>query len=499
MAQTFDTSRPGTVFWRVAAVLIAVQLATGILAVAFTFWYASDHQRALAEVAIAARLDAVAEEIEGLVSTLEASQFTDVFRLDMGYRFPDPLTILDLGGTVLDVFYPAQDAFEGVLPDESVQPIIPDILDSDDVLSDVLVDASDALLEGGYAMAPLFDEGGFLAGLVLVQPLSQSMDLELMDTRAAFRRSLRTVGILAIIMALLLGAGMTWWMVRPLRSLTRSISRIGDGQYDESIQVKGNDEFSELSSAINVMAVRVARSIEALKESDRLRRDLVANVGHDLRTPLAAMLAHLEEAERFNSEGRAKEAEDAVGQAARQGSYLSALVDDLFELSRLESQGQKLRQEPVPIGELVADAIAGNQGEATKNGISLLADVADGLPLLTADGTRLLRVLNNLISNAIRYTSDQGVITVKAVSLAHQIVLSVTDTGVGISAPEQARMFDRYYRGEGARTRVSDATYKGTGLGLAISRAIAQAHKGSLEVESTPGEGTSMILTLPVR
>ncbi len=211
------------------------------------------------------------------------------------------------------------------------------------------------------------------------------------------------------------------------------------------------------------------------------------------------MLAHLEEAERFNSEGRAKEAEDAVGQAARQGSYLSALVDDLFELSRLESQGQKLRQEPVPIGELVADAVAGNQGEATKNGISLLADVADGLPLLTADGTRLLRVLNNLISNAIRYTSDQGVITVKAVSLAHQIVLSVTDTGVGISAPEQARMFDRYYRGEGARTRVSDATYKGTGLGLAISRAIAQAHKGSLEVESTPGEGTSMILTLPVR
>ncbi|MBT4053220.1 MAG: HAMP domain-containing histidine kinase, partial [Bacteroidetes Order II. Incertae sedis bacterium] len=370
---------------------------------------------------------------------------------------------------------------------------------SDDVLSDVLVDASDALLEGGYAMAPLFDEGGFLAGLVLVQPLSQSMDLELMDTRAAFRRSLRTVGILAIVMALLLGAGMTWWMVRPLRSLTRSISRIGDGQYDESIQVKGNDEFSELSSAINVMAVRVARSIEALKESDRLRRDLVANVGHDLRTPLAAMLAHLEEAERFNSEGRAKEAEDAVGQAARQGSYLSALVDDLFELSRLESQGQKLRQEPVPIGELVADAVAGNQGEATKNGISLLADVADGLPLLTADGTRLLRVLNNLISNAIRYTSDQGVITVKAVSLAHQIVLSVTDTGVGISAPEQARMFDRYYRGEGARTRVSDATYKGTGLGLAISRAIAQAHKGSLEVESTPGEGTSMILTLPVR
>ncbi len=492
----------GTVFWRVAAVMIAVQIATAVLAAGFAIWYASDAQRSLATVAIAARLDAVGEEIERRATDfgIELNGFSDELQLDLTYRFPDPIVLLDLSGRSSVPFLPATDAFGGLLGVVDSVAVVPAFLSSDNVLDDVYVDYTDDFAPGGFAAAPLFDETGFPVGVVLVQPIRNSMALELSDSKAAFRRSIRIIAGLSILVALLLGAFFTWWLVRPLRQMAGRVQRIGQGAYDERLEVVGHDEFASLAGAINDMTEQVEQSIWVLRESDRVRRELITNVGHDLRTPLSAIRAHIEESLRFRGEGREVDAQNSLVSAERQTVYLGQLVGDLFELGVLESERPRLKKEPVLPAELIFDAISGQSVAAREAGLSLRSKVSPEVPVFEADGTRLLRLMNNLISNSIRHTASGGYIDVRASMEDGSLVVSIEDNGEGVSEEDLARLFDRYYRGVDSRTRSKDSSRpKGTGLGLAISRAIAEAHGGTLTASSTAGEGMTMMLRMPVR
>jgi signal transduction histidine kinase len=407
------------------------------------------------------------------------------------------LLFLDLEGTIQEVFLPAQDAFPSEYLDPAITPRIPDVLDLEDTFVDIVVDPTDGVVPGGYATAPLFDAAGFPAGLLLVQPLTQSIEVELAAANDAFWRSLRVVALISMIIALLIGAFFTWWLVKPLMKMAERVETIGEGDYDQRLPERGNDEFTSLSRAINRMTERVGYSIESLKESDRIRRELVANVGHDLRTPLAAIQAHLEEAERFRGEGRGEDETQAIRRARKQAEVLGALVGDLFELSRLESAVPRLHLEPVPMGEIISDAVASNTSEADRRGVGIEVEVDPSVPIIQADGTRLLRLLNNVISNAIRHSDEGGRITVQARRDKGRVVVSVTDRGEGIAEEDMERLFDRYYRGTHARTREENGHGDGSGLGLAISKAIAEAHGGSLSARSTLGSGTTFELVLP--
>ena len=491
--------KEGTLFWKVAAVLIAVQVVTGVLAVGFTAWYARDQQLSLASVALTARLDAVSEEIERRSTGVDGafSVFSDELRLDLSYRFPDPLLILDLDGKVIESFRPAEDAFSAEFSDSSVVPVVPNVLDLDATFVSIVIDSSEDVVSGGYATAPLYDAGGFPIGFLLVQPLTQSLALELSETDQAFKRALRLIAFISLLIALALGAFLTWWLVRPLRKMASRVGDIGEGAYEIRLFENGNDEFASLAKAINLMTERVQLSIETLRESDRIRRELVANVGHDLRTPLAALQANLEEAERLRTENRTAEADEAISSARRQSSVLAALVTDLFELSRLESSVPRLHSEPILIPELISDSVSGFRSLANEKEVELSVEIDDDLPIVSGDGTRILRLLNNLISNALRFAPIKTHVVISAKSDTGETIISVSDSGKGIAPEALERLFDRYYRGTDARTRAKPDSYDGTGLGLAISKAIAEAHGGSLTAMSTVGEGTTFVFRLP--
>ena len=243
------------------------------------------------------------------------------------------------------------------------------------------------------------------------------------------------------------------------------------------------------------MASQVAKSVETLQKSDQLRRELVANVGHDLRTPLAALKAHLEEGGRFHKSGRLDEAFESLNSARRQADYLQRLVDDLFELSQLENPAPLLRLEPVLTAELLSDASRRHRPSIEAAGIRFKTQIPDKLPTIQADGIRLLRLLDNLLTNARDFTDSGGTIELVAEVSKSDLIIRVIDTGQGMKEAELTLIFDRYYRGESSRTRSTD----GTGLGLAISRAVAQSHGGELKVESTVGRGTTFSLFLPLR
>ncbi len=491
------TGRRSSVFWRVAAAILIAQLLTGLFAILFSAYLANDRSAELAESSIRERVDGLAQEIERLGAPLTGglSSLPDQVLSNLSLRFPDPVALVNAEGTLLDIFYPSSDAYPDLIADTTIVPGIPDHIVS--VLDEgrVVVDRSSDLMRGGWAAAPIYDELGFIVGGFVVQPISETVSRELDPTRSAYRTAILTVLLISILMATFLAGGFTWWIVRPLRQIASRVEEIGAGDYTARVTVRGRDEIGRLGASVNLMASQVAKSVETLQKSDQLRRELVANVGHDLRTPLAALKAHLEEGGRFHKSGRLDEAFESLNSARRQADYLQRLVDDLFELSQLENPAPLLRLEPVLTAELLSDASRRHRPSIEAAGIRFKTQIPDKLPTIQADGIRLLRLLDNLLTNARDFTDSGGTIELVAEVSKSDLIIRVIDTGQGMKEAELTLIFDRYYRGESSRTRSTD----GTGLGLAISRAVAQSHGGELKVESTVGRGTTFSLFLPLR
>ncbi len=423
------------------------------------------------------RLDAVADEVEARAEIGPFGELTlsPRLRADLGTRFPDPLALLDETGAVV-----------ATLGDEPVPDVPPAALDA---LDDGRVDV--ALGGDTWGLAPILAADGLPAGALLVRPLTKTLVEERRGTRQAFWRATAVTVALAVGLALLLGALFSSRLVRPIREVTRRVERIGEGAYAERLPETSDDELGRLAAAVNEMAARVQASITQLRDTDRLRRELVANVGHDLRTPLAALRATLDEAERHAGQGRDDDVAADLAAARRQAEGAADLVADLFELSILD-RPQALRPGPVPVGELVRDVAARHARAFESAGVRFEVEVAPGLPVVEADGARLVRALSNLLDNARRHTPADGTVTLAARVDAGQILLTVADTGEGIDAEALAHVFERYYRGDGPRTRGT-----GTGLGLAITKAVAEAHGGTLAVESTRGHGATFRLSVP--
>jgi predicted ATPase/signal transduction histidine kinase len=238
---------------------------------------------------------------------------------------------------------------------------------------------------------------------------------------------------------------------------------------------------------------RLKDDLEA--ENTYLRRDLVANVSHDLRTPLVAMRGYLEVlASRGESLGAEQRAQ-YLGVAVRQSEHLATLIDELFELAKLDFKGAALEREPFPFDELCADVLQKFQLAAERQQVALLVEAPPRLPFVEADLSLMERVLENLIGNALKHTPAGGRIVVKVCSDGEQLEVGVADNGRGIPSAQLPFVFDRFYRGEKGRHGEAG----GAGLGLAIARRIVELHGGSIGVDSDGASGTTFHFCLPLR
>lgn len=228
---------------------------------------------------------------------------------------------------------------------------------------------------------------------------------------------------------------------------------------------------------------------------EQARRELIADISHDLRTPLVAMRGYLEllvtRGESLGADDRQRYAEIAL----RQSRHLSRLIDDLFELAKLDFKGMALTRERFALGELASDVVQKFALAAAARGVHLGVEVAPGLPPVDADLQLIERVLENLVANALRHTPDGGRVEVRLGAAAGGVQAQVADTGCGISAQELPLVFDRHFRG--ADSRRDDAA--GAGLGLTIARRIVELHGGSLQVQSELGQGTCFRFALPTK
>lgn len=274
--------------------------------------------------------------------------------------------------------------------------------------------------------------------------------------------------------------------------LEAGTSRIAAGDLAARVPVDGADEISRLATAFNSMAGSLEQARRDRDDLEGARRDLFAAISHDLRTPLAAMRVMVEAI-----------TDGVVSDTATQDRYLasisseiqrlSMLIDDLFELTTIDSGELRLRLETLRVEDLVAETVDAFRPQMERAGIRLAYDRQPGTPAIQADAHRLSRVLYNLLQNAIRHTPSDGTIVLRSELAQGAMQLSVCDSGEGIASEDAPFVFDRFYRGDRARARDG----AGSGLGLAIARGIVEAHGGRIWIEPTPGSGATVAFSLP--
>ena len=262
-----------------------------------------------------------------------------------------------------------------------------------------------------------------------------------------------------------------------------------DGSQIELHAVATRNNAGEITGALVLF-----HDITELKKIDQVRRDFVANVSHELRTPLSILRGYIETL-LDSPETSRKELSRILGVMKRHSKRLDLLAEDLLTLAQLESANPSLQLDDVDVSSFFGELIRDWEKKLANKHLNAVVEVAPDLPTIRADRGRLQEALYNLIDNAVKYSRQHGEITLMARRRDQQIVLSVSDNGIGIGKEDLPRIFERFYRVDKARSHDS---VRGTGLGLAIAKHIAQLHGGHVEAESEPGKGTTIRVILPI-
>jgi signal transduction histidine kinase len=289
-------------------------------------------------------------------------------------------------------------------------------------------------------------------------------------------------GALAAAIALLLARLLALGMTRPLREMARAAGKMAHGDYRQRVSTTSRDEVGQLAQSFNRMSAD-------LEQLERLRRELVANVSHELKTPISALRAHLE-----NLLDGVEEPDRATLQVMlAQSERLSRLVEQLLDLSRLESGDVPFDRTAVALGPLVS-AVVSELHVTSSDGVRVIEEVPADLPPVWVDRERLHQVLFNLIDNAVRFSPAGGTVTLSALRRASRCEVRVADAGPGIPAEHLPHVFERFYRVDPARSRGDG----GTGIGLAIARSIVESNGGRIWAESEVGSGSVFAFDLPL-
>ncbi len=287
---------------------------------------------------------------------------------------------------------------------------------------------------------------------------------------------------LAVGLGMVIGALLSSGLTAPLQRLVVAARAVANGDLDHKVRVEGSTEVAEVGRAFNEMTT-------ALSQSERQRQNMVADIAHELRTPLSVVQGSLRAI--LDDVYGLDKAE--ITRLYDETRFLSRLVDDLRELALADAGQLRLSLRPTSLSQVILDSVGNLAPGAEARGVSLTARLPDSLPLVQCDPDRVSQILRNLLINALLHTPDGGSITVNARSANGMVEVAVADTGCGIARENLQRIFERFWRADPARSRMG-----GSGLGLSIAQSLVVAQGGRIWVESAPGQGSTFRFTLPV-
>ncbi|MHB0867427.1 MAG: ATP-binding protein [Thermoleophilia bacterium] len=337
-----------------------------------------------------------------------------------------------------------------------------------------------------------------LRGVVLV---SSSMQ----DVQAAIRaKEVRMVtvffgGLLIVLLVMRIALRVT--VIKPLKKVVAVISRITGGDLSQRVEVRSHDEVGYLAASFNTMASNLKGSQDNLRrvnlnllEANRLKSEFLAVMSHELRTPLNAIIGFSEVLKDMGEGELSDRQEKYLTNIETSGRRLLRLINDILDLAKVNSENLELEKEDISIPQLMEDIRKLGHPFAAQRRIWLEVLPPGDLPLLRADQAKIKRVMYNLVSNGIKFTPEGGRVTIEARENANMVEISVTDTGIGISAEDQKKIFSLFQQLDGSHTR----RFEGTGVGLALSKSLVELHGGQIWVESELGQGSRFTFSVPM-
>ena len=341
-------------------------------------------------------------------------------------------------------------------------------------------------------------QAGKLQGYLYIVLGGQEYDsvVDILESSYMLRLWLGAI-IVSLLIASFAGLFIFRHITRRLQQMASGMEQFKQNNFKQSIELparfdgRPGDEIDQLGSSFREMSERIILQVKQLEHNDSSRRELVANVSHDLRTPLASMQGYLETLSLKSETLNEKERLDYIKVALQHCERLGKLISELFELSTLENQGAELHFEPFSMSELVYDVIHKFQLEAKDKNLKLETRIPKDPAFVSADIGLIQRVLENLIENAIKYTPAGGEVAIALLNSDSRIATCISDNGQGIAEEDIPHIFDRFYRVDKHRNNND-----GTGLGLAIVNRIMQLHNSTIDVESTPNTGTTFSFNL---
>ena len=287
----------------------------------------------------------------------------------------------------------------------------------------------------------------------------------------------------AVLLSLVVGVVLARALSRPIQELTAATRAVAEGNLSQKVEVRSHDELGQLAVSFNLMSERLARV-------QNLRRQMTADIAHELRTPLSLVLGHADAIE----EGTLPPTPETMAVIRDEALRLERLIDDLLTLSHADAGELRFNPRRARPSLLLEEAARAFQPQASQKDIRLTVEPADDVGEAWLDPDRMGQVLRNLLSNALRHTPAHGEIRLSAARSGESVEMRVSDTGPGIAPEDLPHVFERLYRADRSRTRESG----GSGLGLAIARSIVASHGGTIAAESRPGQGTTIVIRLPL-
>lgn len=404
---------------------------------------------------------------------------------DLGHHASARVTVIDDTGRVLADSSMADDAVAGIENHRAR----PEVAEAFAAGHGMHIRTSETTGQRLFYMAMKIERDGSPMIVRLALPLTA------LESRVAdFQRALAIAFGAAFVIAVLVGVLIARSLTHPLLEIAGVARQLAQGTFGQRIQTASRDEVGQLAATLNQMADRVDQDFAALRRLESIRKDFVANVSHELRTPLTSIKGYVE-ALLDGAKDNPEEAARFLHIILKQSDRLNLILEDLLQLSQIESGRVQFKQEPVSLRVIAERTLASLKPQVERKGHTVTMVLPADLPPATGDEGRLVQVMINLLDNAIKYTPDRGTIRIDGRRVDEGwIEVSVTDTGLGIPETDRPRVFERFYRVDKARSR----ELGGTGLGLSIVKHIIEGHGGQVWVEGNPPAGSRFVFRLPV-
>jgi len=332
-----------------------------------------------------------------------------------------------------------------------------------------------------YSYAPITNHSDGIVGMVVISTALEGIDSLL----AGVRRMLNFYSAVTSLAIMLISFIISGFITKPIKELTAGITRMSKGHLNQRINIRGSAELKQLGTAFNIMS-------EKLENLDKARNEFVSNASHELKTHLSAIKVLTETLLHMEGEDTAIYKE-FLADINNEIDRLNAIITDLLSLVNIDSRNTQFKKEPVELSQLVSKTTKGLQMLAEKKSIAMEIALEEEVYVL-GDGMKLQQVISNIVDNAIKYTPEGGRVMVEVYKTPELAVIKVSDTGIGIPAEDLNNIFDRFFRVDKARSRVTG----GTGLGLSIAHRIVLMHEGYIRVNSREGKGSTFYVELPL-